>query len=70
MTDRPLPAPPLPDDETRTLERAAPDTSPPRESRRAAVAAASGTTGRARRQWSAGHALVVCVLALAHRRSC
>jgi hypothetical protein len=59
------PLPPLPDDETRTLERAPPAPPPPpsRERRRA------GTDGEherpRRRQWSAGHALIVCVLALA-----
>lgn len=65
MADTPLPPlPPHPDDETRTLERAAPDTSAPPQ-----VGARRGRrrdedAGPPRRQWSAGHALVVCVLAL------
>jgi uncharacterized protein len=65
MTERarpPLPPlPPLPEDETRTLERAAPRPEPVqrRERRQRAV-----DDGPSRRQWSAGHALVVCVLAL------
>ncbi len=58
------PLPPLPDDERRTLERApaAPPPPPSRQERRRA-----GTDGERprRRQWSAGHALIVCVLALA-----
>jgi hypothetical protein len=57
MADRPLPPlPPLPDEETRTLE-AAPQ--PRAETRR------RDDGEPRRRQWSAGHALVVCVLALA-----
>jgi hypothetical protein len=65
MAERPLPPlPPLPDEETRTLERAAtgPPDPPhvPRERPRAPRA-----EGPQRRQWSAGHALVVSVLALA-----
>ena len=65
MAERPLPPlPPLPEDETRTLERAAeaPIAPPsgPRERPRA-----PRNQGPRRRQWSAGHALVVCVLALA-----
>ena len=64
MAERPLPPlPPLPEDETRTLERAtaAPAERPaaPRERPRA-----PRDEGPRRRQWSAGHALVVCVLAL------
>lgn len=64
MAERPLPPlPPLPEDETRTLERAtaAPTERPaaPRERPRA-----PRDEGPRRRQWSAGHALVVCVLAL------
>jgi hypothetical protein len=65
MADRPLPQlPPLPDEETRTLERAASSASPPPEppSRRARAAEDDGPR---RRLASAGHALVVCVLALA-----
>jgi uncharacterized protein len=65
MAERPLPPlPPLPEEETRTLERAAsaPAEPPaPRPRRRPAV----DPEGPRRRQWSAGHALVVCVLALA-----
>ena len=54
------PLPPLPEeDETRTLEQAAP---PPL--RRAKARAPKADDGPARRQWSAGHALIVCVLAL------
>ena len=65
MAERPLPPlPPLPEDETRTLERAAaaPGDGPgaPRRQR-----SARRDEGPRRRQWSAGHALVVCVLALA-----
>jgi hypothetical protein len=57
--DRPPPLPPPPDDETRTLERAAPaqsadEPTPPRPKR----------DGPRRRPWSAGHAVVVSVLAL------
>jgi hypothetical protein len=63
------PLPPLPDDETRTLEHAPaappPPPSPPRQEERRRA----GTDGQQerprRRQWSAGHALIVCVLALA-----
>jgi hypothetical protein len=66
MADRPTsplpPLPPLPEEETRTLEQAA-TPPPPRPRRR--TRAAQGDEGPARRQWSAGHALVVCVLALA-----
>ena len=61
MTDRPLPPlPPLPEDEPPTVERAAPappGEPPPRERR--------ADPRLRRRTWSAGHALVVCVLALA-----
>ncbi len=63
MADRPLPQlPPLPEDETRTLEQARPpDVPPPAEPR-----APRARDDRPRRKlWSAGHALVVCVLALA-----
>jgi len=64
MSDAPPPLlPPLlpePDDETRTVEAAAPP-EPPRSRRRASSAA----DGPPRRLWSAGHALIVCVLALA-----
>ena len=61
------PLPPLPDDETRTLEHAPsapppPPSPPPREERRRA--GGDGERPR-RRQWSAGHALIVSVLALA-----
>lgn len=64
MADRPLPQlPPLLDDATRTLERAAAPTPPP-EPRRSR-ARPPRDEGTPRRQWSAGHALVVSVLALA-----
>src|SRR4029453_18317560 len=63
MADRALPPlPPPPDEETRTVEQARPqpvapppheETPPPREER------------PRRRQWSAGHAVVVCFMALA-----
>ena len=54
------PLPPLPEeDETRTLEQAAPP--PPR---RAKARAPKADEGPPRRQWSAGHALIVCALAL------
>jgi hypothetical protein len=61
------PLPPLPDDETRRLEHAPPappppPSAPPREERRRA--GGDGERPR-RRQWSAGHALIVSVLALA-----
>jgi hypothetical protein len=65
MAERPLPPlPPLPEDETRTLERAAaaPGDGPGAPRRRPR---ARSDEGPRRRQWSAGHALVVCVLALA-----
>ena len=62
MTDRPLPPlPPLPEEEPEppTTERAAvPTDEPPPRARRA-------DPRFRRRPWSAGHALVVCVLALA-----
>ncbi len=65
MPDRarpPLPPlPPLPEEETRTLEQAASPPLPERRTRRPA----RHDDGPARRQWSAGHALVVSVLALA-----
>jgi uncharacterized protein len=66
MADSPLPPlPPLPDDETRTLERAAPATSAPSRAETRSRRRREGDDGPPRRQWSAGHALVVCVLALA-----
>ena len=55
------PLPPLPEEETRTLEQAASPARPPADTRR--PKAEDGVP--ARRQWSAGHALIVCVLALA-----
>jgi uncharacterized protein len=66
MADRALPPlPPLPDEETRTLEQArrqpvAPPP-PPKETPRTPP----GEERPRRRQWSAGHAVVVCFLALA-----
>src|SRR5262245_17829763 len=64
MADRVLPPlPPLPDDETRTLEQARPaPVAPPRPERRPAD---PGEERPRRRQWSAGHAVIVCFLALA-----
>ena len=64
MADRPLPQlPPLAEDETRTLEQATPARPAPEPPpRRAPTPRDERPT---RRQWSAGHALVVCVLALA-----
>jgi hypothetical protein len=58
------PLPPLPEEETRTLEQAAapPPLAPTRGSKPRAPKADDGP---ARRLWSAGHALIVCVLALA-----
>jgi len=62
MSDRPLPPlPPLPDDEPPTVERVAsppPGVDEPVRERRP-------DPRLRRRPWSAGHALVVCVLALA-----
>ena len=64
MADRPLPQlPPLPDEETRTLERAAPPAAPPAQPRPRRRPATDD--GPPRKLASAGHALVVCVLALA-----
>jgi hypothetical protein len=57
----PLPPLPLPEDETRTLEQAA---SPP-PARPGRDGSADDDGGPRRRLWSAGHALVVSVLALA-----
>jgi len=65
MAERRLPQlPPLLDDETRTLEQAAPtgDKAPPEKPRRRPRPEDDGPP---RKLWSAGHALVVCVLALA-----
>ena len=65
MAERRLPQlPPLLDDETRTLEQAAPtgDEAPPEKPRRRPR---PDDEGPPRKLWSAGHALVVCVLALA-----
>jgi hypothetical protein len=59
--DRPPSLPPLPDDETRTLERA---TAPPVEAE-TAIRGRRPSRGPRRREWSAGHAVIVCVLALA-----
>jgi hypothetical protein len=65
MADRPLPQlPPLPDEETRTLERAVPPPDPPDEPPRRRRPREGGD-GPPRKLASAGHALVVCVLALA-----
>jgi hypothetical protein len=65
MAERPLPPlPPLPEDETRTLERAVPAPAEP-PAPRAGSRARVDAEGPRRRQWSAGHALVVSVLALA-----
>ena len=65
MAERRLPQlPPLLDDETRTLEQAAPtgdEASPEKPRRRPRP----DDEGPPRKLWSAGHALVVCVLALA-----
>lgn len=66
MADRPLPPlPPPPDEEeTRTVEQAAPAPRP-RTRRRLPRHERAEDGGPRRRHWSAGHALVVCVLALA-----
>ena len=76
MPDRPPPTlPPILDDETRTLEQAAAtaETRPPRapaegepapRERRPRRRERPHDDGPTRRMWSAGHALVVCVLAL------
>ena len=65
MSDPPRPPlPPLPplahEEETRTLEQAAAPPPPRRGKERTRKA----DDGPARKQWSAGHALIVCVLAL------
>jgi uncharacterized protein len=66
MADRRLPQlPPLPDDETRTLEQAVPPEAPPPEESRPRSRRPPEDEGPRRKLWSAGHALVVCVLALA-----
>jgi hypothetical protein len=73
MADRPLPTlPPLPEDETRTLERVQPPetvaASPPaseRPQRPHRRDRRPDDDGPPRRLWSAGHALVICVAALA-----
>ena len=66
MADRPLPQlPPLPDEETRTLEQAVPPPDPPRAAPPRRRARPDGDDGPPRKLASAGHALVVCVLALA-----
>ena len=66
MADRPLPKlPPLPDEETRTLEQAAVPADPPPEAPPRRRARPEGDDGPPRRLASAGHALVVSVLALA-----
>ena len=66
MADRPLPQlPPLPDEETRTLERAAAASAdPPPEAPPRRRARPDRDDGPPRKLASAGHALVVCVLAL------
>ena len=65
MADRPLPQlPPLPDEETRTLEQAAAPADPPPEPPPRRRARPEGDDGPPRKLASAGHALVVCVLAL------
>ena len=65
MADPPLPPlPPLPDDDTATVERAARPEPPPPPSASRRRSKDEPESPR-RRQWSAGHALVVCVLALA-----
>jgi hypothetical protein len=64
MPDRPPPLPPLPDDETRTLENAVPPVVPSEPATPARRREPHDALPR-RRPWSAGHALIVCVLALA-----
>ena len=65
MADRPLPQlPPLPDEETRTLEQAAASADPPPEAPPRRRARPDRDDGPPRKLASAGHALVVCVLAL------
>lgn len=65
MADRPLPQlPPLPDEETRTLEHAAQRFDPPPEGPAPRRARPERDDGPPRKLASAGHALVVCVLAL------
>jgi hypothetical protein len=57
------PLPPLPEDETRTLESASP--APPPVAEEPSRRQRSDDRGPRRRLWSAGHAVIVCVLALA-----
>ena len=59
--------PPLPpeDDETRTVERVLPADTPPSPPPRRRRPRREEDDGPPRRLWSAGHALIVCVLALA-----
>ena len=65
MADRPIPQlPPLPDEETRTLERAVPPAAPPREEPRPRLRRPPEDEAPRRKLWSAGHALVVSALAL------
>jgi uncharacterized protein len=61
--DRPPPLPPLPDDETRTLEQAAsPSPEPPPAE---LPARRPDSAGPRRRPWTAGHAVIISLLALA-----
>jgi hypothetical protein len=65
MADNPLPPLPPEDDETRTIEQAVPADDPPPALRRRRPRRAAEDDGPPRKLWSAGHALIVCVLALA-----
>jgi uncharacterized protein len=65
MPENPLPPLPPEDDETRTVERVVPADTPPPSSPRRRRPRREEDDGPPRRLWSAGHALIVCVLALA-----
>ncbi len=65
MPENPLPPLPPEDDETRTVERVVPADTPPASPPRRRRPRREEDDGPPRRLWSAGHALIVCVLALA-----
>jgi hypothetical protein len=65
MPANPLPPLPPEDDETRTVERVVPADTPPAPPPRRRRPRREEDDGPPRRLWSAGHGLIVCVLALA-----